>query len=114
MCKRVIFVCLPALVLIGCSQAKDNRREASAAAADMSQHQPMPAHPSSGDADTDFLQAMIPHDQGAIDLARDEIAKGSDPKVLALAQKVIVGQQAEIAQMEQWLAVRRAQRQETK
>ncbi|MFW2853792.1 DUF305 domain-containing protein [Sphingomonas sp. TX0543] len=113
--RKGIFWLVPLLTLVvGCSKAEENRREASKTSADMSQHKPAMNHASSGDADTDFLQAMIPHHQGAIDLARDEIAKGSDPKVLALAQKVIQDQQAEITQMEKWLADRRSQRQETK
>ncbi|MEN9912541.1 MAG: hypothetical protein RI956_985 [Pseudomonadota bacterium] len=54
-----------------------------------------------GDADADFLAGMIPHHQGAIDMAKVVIAHGKDPKIKALAQAIIKAQVREISEMNQ-------------
>jgi uncharacterized protein (DUF305 family) len=61
---------------------------------------------SSGNIDIDFLKGMIPHHQGAIDMAEELIKKTKDPELKAFAQKIIEAQKAEIKQMQDWLKKR--------
>ncbi len=60
--------------------------------------------PPSGDADRDFAAMMIPHHQGAVDMAEAELRFGDDPVLRRLAQGIIVEQQQEIVVMRQALA----------
>jgi uncharacterized protein (DUF305 family) len=53
--------------------------------------------------DTLWLQAMIGHHQGAIDMAKTEIAKGQSADMTAMAKTMVTAQQAEIDQMKQML-----------
>jgi DUF305 family protein family protein len=62
--------------------------------------------PYTGDPDVDFRVQMIPHHQGAIDMARVALRHANDPWTRQMAEGVIVEQQREIAEMQQWLARR--------
>lgn len=66
-------------------------------------HPAMAAGAMAKDPDVAFVCGMIPHHQGAIDMARIELQYGSDPWVKEMAQKVIDAQTQEIAHMHKWL-----------
>jgi uncharacterized protein (DUF305 family) len=52
--------------------------------------------------DRRFLDAMIPHHEGAIVMAQDALAKSKRPEVQKLAKAIIADQQIEIDNMKQW------------
>jgi len=58
----------------------------------------------SGDADRDFARMMIPHHQGAVDMALVELRYGRDPRLRRLAQAIVVTQKQEIDLMRHYLA----------
>src|SRR5260221_11583929 len=53
----------------------------------------------SNDVDRDFVAMMVPHHQGAIDMAEAELSYGHNEPLRRLAQEIIVTQQEEIAEM---------------
>ena len=52
-----------------------------------------------GDVDRDFVAMMVPHHQGAIDMAQALLRHGRNEQLKRLAQEIIVTQQQEIAAM---------------
>ena len=58
----------------------------------------------SGNADADFVAMMVPHHQGAIDMARAELLYGRNETLRRMAQEIIVTQQQEIVAMQQALS----------
>jgi uncharacterized protein (DUF305 family) len=54
----------------------------------------------SGDVDHDFVAMMIPHHQGAVDMAKAELRYGHNERLRRLAQEIIVTQQDEIRVMQ--------------
>jgi len=67
-------------------------------------HAGMAAARATGNPDRDFLAAMLPHHQGAIDMAKAVLLVTKDPRVRNLAQSIITGQQYEIELMKVLLA----------
>jgi uncharacterized protein (DUF305 family) len=125
--KRFVFVLAAMAALSGCdaanevgtgveqemakaeAEAEANRTPAQKAyaAANDKMHGAMSSS-INADADVAFVQGMIPHHQGAVDMARVVLEHGKDPEVRALAETVIKAQEAEIKQMQAWLTKRGA------
>ena len=57
-----------------------------------------------GDADQNLVAMMIPHHQGAIDMARIYLREGRDPAIRRMAQRIIADQEREIREMRAWQA----------
>ncbi|MFN4130703.1 MAG: DUF305 domain-containing protein [Paracoccaceae bacterium] len=87
----------------GAAHSMESPSSAAFAAANAKMHAGMTMD-LTGDADVDFIAGMIPHHQGAVDMARIVLEHGTDPEVRKLAEAVIIAQEAEIAWMTEWLA----------
>ena len=57
-----------------------------------------------GDPDRDFVSMMLPHHQGAVDMAEVELKFGKDPVLLAMARAIVEAQTKEMADMRAWQA----------
>jgi uncharacterized protein (DUF305 family) len=53
--------------------------------------------------DTAFMEMMIEHHEGAVDMAKTELAQGGFPGAKTMAQAIITSQSAEIARMNKLL-----------
>lgn len=67
-------------------------------------HDNMMAGMSINDADLAFAKGMLPHHQGAVAMAEVELKYGKDETMRKLAEDIIQAQQAEIEQMQRWIA----------
>jgi uncharacterized protein (DUF305 family) len=83
--------------------ASDNPSSRAYAAGMQKMHEDMAIAPT-GDADIDFARGMIPHHEGAIEMARVQLKYGKDPELHKLAEEIIAAQEKEIAYLQQWLA----------
>ena len=100
MFKRLMILAMLLLPIV--AFAADAKPKDAFAEVNMKMHHAMMVDPT-GDVDIDFVRGMIPHHQGAVDMARIELQQGKDPAIRKLAQDIIAAQKKEIAQMEQWL-----------
>ncbi|WP_027800930.1 CopM family metallochaperone [Paraburkholderia dilworthii] len=73
-------------------------------AADDKMMKNMSAPAYTGDADKDFVAHMIPHHQGAIDMAQVELKYGKDRELKRLARNIVKAQHDEISVMQRWQA----------
>ena len=64
----------------------------------------MDAMKMAGNVDEDFAMMMRMHHQGAIDMAKTELASGKDPELRKMAQKTIDDQTKEIEKLDKWMA----------
>ena len=69
-------------------------------------HAPMQEGVQHSDPDVAFVLGMIPHHQGAIDMAQIQLQYGKDPENRKLAEEIIAAQRHEIQEMKLWLAKR--------
>lgn len=70
-------------------------------------HKAMATAKQTGDADVDFVTGMIPHHQGAIDMAKIVLEKGKDPEIKKMAEGIVKAQESEIKLMNEWLAAQK-------
>jgi uncharacterized protein (DUF305 family) len=87
----------------GAPAAADSPATREYKAADAKMHKDM-AIRYRNDADKDFAAGMIPHHQGAIDMAKVALKYGKDPEVRKLAEEIVAAQEKEIAQLRAILA----------
>lgn len=74
------------------------------AQANMTMNHAMTNAPITGDVDRDFLAQMIPHHEGAVEMARILVQNGQREDVRKFAESIIAHQQAEIDLMRYWLS----------
>jgi len=91
-----------AAITVGAPTRAASLQEAFAAENDAAMNKMMSAMAikPSADIDHDFAAMMIPHHQGAIEMAQSELRYGSNEQLRRIAQEIIVDQQQEIAAMD--------------
>lgn len=76
-------------------------------------HTDMMQAPRTGEADADFVSMMIPHHQGAVDMAKALLLYTKDPELRNLALQIVTEQQNEIKLMEAWRQSRQRRQPQT-
>jgi Domain of unknown function (DUF305) len=92
---RFVLLCFIGLLLSSCEKS-DSPVDAALGQSMSVMHSAMHEVALVGKADADFARMMIPHHQGAIEMAKVELEFGADPNLRRLAQEIIVTQQSEI------------------
>ena len=87
---------------IGLANHATNAKDAFKEANDAMRHDMTSAL--TGDADKDFVMMMIPHHQGAIDMANIELKYGKDETLRTMAKAIVEAQEKEIKEMKDWQA----------
>ena len=98
------------LMLVACacaqSSSSDERFMADMGRSMKAMDRGMATAPMDGNVDHDFASMMLPHHQGAIDMAKAELLYGKDPVMRRMAQGILVEQQSEMEAMNLWLSKR--------
>jgi uncharacterized protein (DUF305 family) len=101
---RFVLLCLSGILFTSCEKA-DSPVDAALAQTMTAMHSAMHDVSFVDKPDADFALMMMPHHQGAIDMAKVELQFGTDPILRRLAQEIIITQQSEIDVMK--LALRK-------
>jgi uncharacterized protein (DUF305 family) len=95
-----LIAALAAIPLVASAQDQDSSSKAYSDAM-QKMMQDMKIQPTSN-PDKDFVTMMMPHHQGAIDMANIELKYGKDPELRRMANNIVSAQEKEIAEMKQW------------
>ena len=92
---RFVLLCFAGLLSTSCENP-DSPVDAALAHSMSAMHSAMHTVSLGGNPDADFARMMIPHHQGAVEMAKVELQFGTNPNLRRLAQEIIVTQQSEI------------------
>src|SRR5467141_1340104 len=94
--SRLVLLLFTGILFTSCQKEVESPVDAALAQSMTAMHSAMDAVSFVGKPDADFALMMIPHHQGAIEMAKVELQFGTDPTLRRLAQEIIVTQQSEI------------------
>ncbi len=104
MTTRIVFAAAIVIVTASAAHASHSTNAADAFKEANDQMMQNMMAPMSGDADKDFVMMMMPHHQGATDMANIELKYGKDKTLRALAEAIVATQKKEIEEMKKWQA----------